>query len=241
MKLLFLTVIFICLTGITLMAQTGKAFPELKKMNAAGGIVFGYDTKTSRIWNISCGKLPASSPWHCDEGDFDKAGTLLARYANSSIKDSIQIFFTEGPSADPAFIFGSKNGRTIGRISALALYITGDGWIYSEGHVNNMFNQRRKFRLQQDTVIEIHQPYYYVGLKTVTTDTVTLYTEKSGTGVTARLSKGAAVEVLLCDTENNQSEKYYLIKTAFGLTGWLRLENDGGLQTVIKGLYFAGD
>jgi hypothetical protein len=42
--------------------------------------------------------------------------------------------------------------------------------------------------------------------------------------------------VLLADGEDN-----YLVKTAFGLVGWLRIPADSQEAKVIDGLFFAGD
>jgi hypothetical protein len=52
----------------------------------------------------------------------------------------------------------------------------------------------------------------------------------------ARVPKGSKVVVLL-----NQGD-YYLIKTSFGLVGWLKLPDEPlGSKPTIEGLFVAGD
>jgi len=167
----------------------------------------------------------------------------VATFKNSVIKDTLTIAFSFGMSMDPEFIFFNASHKIIARIYALELYMQSNGTIYSSGHTNNMFDKKRKFELKTDTILEVIQPFYYVGLTTTTTttDQLTLYTSQTGKDVVAIIPKNYEIEVLLAEfgKGNFSNEKYYLIKTKFGLTGWLRVDDTN--NTKVKELFFAGD
>ncbi len=154
--------------------------------------------------------------------------------------DKLLLTFNPGPSADPNFEFYKvKNDDFVFlfSIGATEIYIPDNGFIYVSGHTNNMFNKRRKFRYVNDSIVEIKQPFYYVGLSTTTEKPIKLYNDKKMTTVIASLPSGAPVEVVAA--EFSESAEYFLIKTSFGLLGWWKL--DHYYSHTIKGLYYAGD
>ncbi len=235
-------------TAISLSAncQTDILFPNLNKVTIDSSyrlakIVFGYDNKTTKLIRKKCFELSKTDNWYCDKEDAGAIIEKVGKFANLKITDSLQIVFDPGPSDDPEFIITKTNGKTVGAIAALEFYINSNGVIYTEGHTNNMFNKRRKFQLSQDTLIEIQQPFYYVGLKSKTTSAITLYQSKTGNEIIAQLPKNYDVEILLCDTEKNKSENFYLVRTDFGLVGWLRLTDDSKYNPPVLGLNFQGD
>ena len=61
---------------------------------------------------------------------------------------------------------------------------------------------------------EVPQELHFVGVPGTVTLPLTLYTDRTRKTVFARLSKGGKVTVLLA------SGRWYLVKTAAGLTGW---------------------
>ncbi|MBK9673469.1 MAG: hypothetical protein IPO70_14845 [Bacteroidetes bacterium] len=237
------TILF-CVYNLTAKSQIDISFPNLKKISVDTSfvkVIFGYDSKTTRLIRKKCFELPKTDQWHCDNEDAGEIIEIVGKYANDKISDSIQIVYDPGLSVDPEFIITKTNGKIMGRVAALEFYINNNGVIYSAGHINNMFNKRRKFQLYIDTLIEIQQPFYYVGLKTKTASPLTLYHSKSGNEIIAQLPKDYEIEVLLCDTEKNKSQKFYLVKTDFGLVGWLRLTDDSTFETPAKGLFYKGD
>ena len=179
---------------------------------------------------------------------------ITTRLSQTS-KSEYLVIFCEGMSVDPFFeiyrIVGEKQEidssfqiyaiinetkRKIGGISGLEIVIPDNGHVYVSGHTNNMFNMRRKFTLKDNQLEEIKQPFYYVGLVTETTQSVNLYADISSKEIVAQLPAGYGVEVLINKGNN------YLIKTPFGLTGWISIPfGTFSEQTPIKGIYFAGD
>lgn len=223
--------------------QKPTYFPNLKKIyidTVGKQFVFGYDAASIKLLNINCSRLPKTDYWYCGDGDPETI-TKLVQIHNKQIRDTLDIIFDTGPSDDFEFIVAKRGGKIIGRVNATEFYIMENNIIYTAGHTNNMFNKRRKFQILQDTLLEIRQSFYYVGLKSKTTAALTLYQSKTSNDVIAAVPKGYNVEVLLCDPGVDDSERLYLVKTEFGLIGWLRLKEDYSYDTPIEGLRFFGD
>jgi hypothetical protein len=145
--------------------------------------------------------------------------------------------YDEGPSADPYFMITPEGAKEPAvSISALHLYLPGNGSAYSSGHTDNMFDEHRKYAAHGVRIDETKQPYLYVGLEGKAKKDVTLYTGKDQKEVVAAIPKGTVMTVLLGDGEDN-----YLVKTAFGLVGWTHIAGDTQESQVIDGLFFAGD
>ena len=90
-----------------------------------------------------------SDPLFVSEGP-GTGNTKAMKTKISSSGSNYYVVFSSGPSADPEFIFykdGEFNQAAFS-ISALDIVIPGNGFIYSSGHTNNMFNKRRKFKVE---------------------------------------------------------------------------------------------
>lgn len=156
---------------------------------------------------------------------------------SANTQDYYVIDFDEGASDDPTFVIyreKDKKLQYICYIPGTMLVIPGDGNLYISGHTNNMFDQRKKFKLKKGKIIEVPQPYYYVGLETKVKKRINIYSTLQQQEVVATLLEGAPVTVLL------NRGKYYLLKTPFGIVGWIQID-EGSQETSIEGLYFAGD
>jgi hypothetical protein len=147
------------------------------------------------------------------------------------------IDFSAGGSLDPMFIIYRNEHqelKELGNILGLEITFPGDGFFYVTGHTNNTFNQRRKFTIRDDTLIEIQQPFYYVGLETLTKEDLDVYADFELTTCVAHLPKNTPITVLL------NTEDYYLIKTPRDILGWAKI-HVGQQDTMIEGLYYFGD
>lgn len=148
------------------------------------------------------------------------------------------IDFCEGPSWDPTFEIWRLEGDkliSIGEIPALEIIIPCNGYLYTSGHTNNMFNKKRKFTIENDELKEIKQPFYYVGLDSKAMEDIDIYSDINMSTVVEHVSKGAQLTVLM-----NYNDVYYLIKTEYGLLGWIKIAHSRN-DDIIKDVYFAGD
>jgi hypothetical protein len=243
----FILPLLVCLFLSTFQAfgQANNYFPQLTKIKIDGGmnpVVFGYHKSEAKLIRKKGHQLPKNDPWYCPDLDapcFEK----LAAFKNPQFKDSLYVLFSHGPSEDPNFIIATKTGKIVGNVNGLGLYLTSNNTFYVNGHTNNLFDKRRKFQIKSDTISEVTQPFYYVGLQSVTLKDIVLYKDKTSTEVVASLPKGYKVEVLLAEfgRPDFETEEYFLVRSEFGLVGWLRLNRDEPWDSVIKGLFFAGD
>lgn len=157
---------------------------------------------------------------------------------NCQVNEKYYIGFYPGPSDDYTIVIAvmntSKKIIPILEVNAIKVYIPGNGYIYTEGHTDNMFNQRRKYKILGNKITEVKQPFYYVGKKTKTTMAITLWSDKSQTTKVAVLPKDYEVGVVL------NSGSWYLLKTPFGLMGWHKIVS-GSTRTSLECIFYNGD
>jgi len=145
--------------------------------------------------------------------------------------------FDSGPSDDPSFTLTKEGSKEpAASIPGLHLYLPGNGSMYASGHADTMFDEHRKYVLKGGKIAETKQPYLAVGLEGKAKKDLTIYTTTAQKEAVAFIPKGAVMSVLVADGQDN-----YLVKTAFGLVGWVKIPADSQDATVIEGLFFAGD
>jgi hypothetical protein len=161
---------------------------------------------------------------------------VMRVYVDAAKKEQYEVYYSEGPSADPSYRL-SKVGQAENSISfgGEDLYIPGNGAVYVTGIMNRMFLQRRKYALVNGRFQEVTQPLLYVGMASIAQRDLKITATANGGAEIATIAKGSAVEILL-----NQGDDY-LLKTPFGLVGWLRITDIGLQDDVLKGLKFNGD
>jgi len=147
------------------------------------------------------------------------------------------IDFDSGPSADPSFVItDEKTGVVLGSIGGESLIIPGNGFIYVSGRANRLHQEQAKYTIRDGKLVEIAQPFSYVGLKSKAKVPLKLLAKKDGGEVIANVPEGESLEVVLRDGE------HLLIKTNFGLLGWWKMNTNVMADSAeIEGIYFAGD
>lgn len=239
------TILLFIFISLTSMAQTKSYFPNLARVSidTTYNIFFAYEKKCTQLINIPCYSLDKDNPYFCDQDSIIFDWVLVAKYKNDKIKDTLTILYSQGMSDDPSFTITNANNEIIKEINCLEFYINGSGTIYTSGHTNNMFDRRRKFQIQNDSIMEIIQPFNYVGLKGKTLKPITLYKDKTGNDIVAQLPKEYEIEILLAEgtTPDFAIDTLFLVKTDFGLIGWLRISEDDIYSTILKDFYYAGD
>jgi hypothetical protein len=166
--------------------------------------------------------------------------------------------FDPGPSEDPTFLLLPKAAcgkpasgvEPLLAVGATALIIPGNGFVYSMGQTNSYFDVRRKFEVRGGKVVEVKQPFLWVGggLRKVKrtplmdenepVSPVVLRSEKRPDApIVATVPLGGEVEVLLSEAPES---RWFLVRTAFGLVGWYQTPSEATLPDTLM-LYFAGD
>ncbi len=209
-----------------------KTFSQLTWVNANAnhddGSRFGYDAKKfTPTLRVCTQKMTCYDKY--------EPNTFLGTYRNEKV--TANIYYSEGPSTDPNFTINIDDKKW--NVAAENLAINASGTIYVSGNINHFFKKRRKFKITSDGVKEIKQPFLYVGVKGKLLKPAKLYSDKSYKNIVASLHKGYEVEVLLAEDNAN-----YLVRTQFGLVGWLHLKNEDNYafhKPLIRGLGFLGD
>jgi hypothetical protein len=241
-KKIILALLFYMFTNIV-GAQKDAYFTELiqKPILRTQNCFISYDTKVTTFYNTPSHLLKKTDPAYTNEFE-ETGGILVAKYKSTIFKDSLHIIFDMGASDDPNFLIYTKDKKRLFQIYCLQLCINANGTIYTAGHTNNMYNCKRKFQLQKDKIVEVKQPFNYVGVKGITKKAIVLYQDKVGSDIVANVSQNSEIEILLAPAaDNDQLDKLFLVKTKFGLVGWLRIAENEIFGAIIEELFFAGD
>ncbi len=233
MNLSRLVILTLSLTLISARAEEAdNSFPGLKSLPVPEDLTpfpgkLSYDPALTKVLD---------EPMSLEDGA-PEARRLVSTRINRENETRYFIDFDSGPSADPAFVITEeKTGVVIGSIAGESLTIPGNGFIYVSGRANNLHQAQAKYTIRDGKLVEIEQPFSYVGLKSKAKQPLKLLAKKDGGDVIANIPAGDALEVVLRDGE------HLLIKTNFGLLGWWKANaNVMADNAEIEGIYFAGD
>ena len=104
------------------------------------------------------------------------------------------------------------------------IIITDSGNIYMEYQLSSgrASNSIEKFKIENGKIVLIQQPFYYLGIKQNADASFTILCEPNEKStVVATIAKNTEVEVIGVKIIND--EKWILIKSGLGLTGWVKL------------------
>jgi len=202
-----------------------QSFDNLKVL-----VVEHYSAKFTIRYNPAVTKIINKK--EIDKTTDDECILAIETSISGNASEKTQIRASMAPSDDPHFSIGPEfewlNGEE--------LIIPGNGYVYTAGRGNEMFDVHRKFLYQNGKFVEVKQPFYYVGMSTETVKAVALYSDTDYKSVVASLPAGYKVEVVI-----NKGE-HYLVKTPGGLVGWVKIPEGSMSDTSpLKGIYYLGD
>jgi len=232
-RLAIFAVSFTLLTLISARAEEApSSFPGLKSLAVPEDLTpfpgkLSYDPALTKVLDEKMA---------VEEGAPD-ARRLVSTRIDRENETRYFIDFDSGPSADPSFVItDEKTGAVLGSIGGESLIIPGNGFIYVSGRANRLHQEQAKYTIRDGKLVEIEQPFSYVGLKSKAKVPLKLLAKKDGGDVIANIPVGDAVEVILRDGE------HLLIRTNFGLLGWWKMNTNVMADNAeIEGIYFAGD
>ena len=232
-RLAIFAVSFTLLTLISARAEEApSSFPGLKSLAVPEDLTpfpgkLSYDPALTKVLDEKMA---------VEEGAPD-ARRLVSTRIDRENETRYFIDFDSGPSADPSFVItDEKTGAVLGSIGGESLIIPGNGFIYVSGRANRLHQEQAKYTIRDGKLVEIEQPFSYVGLKSKAKVPLKLLAKKDGGDVIANIPVGDAVEVILRDGE------HLLIRTNFGLLGWWKMNTNVMADNAeIEGIYYAGD
>jgi hypothetical protein len=203
-----------------------------------------FDPGIQKITIITAKDLAREPTLPADEAKYQKfyeeAGVYMAYPLDvklkSGDKDYLVLRCDSGGSNDPQCVLSaSQDPEQEGvAIPGTLFVIPGDGCVYSGGHTNNMFSARAVSCRQDGKLRPVAQPFSYAGFQSKALRKLALYADKQNSGIVTTIAAGAFVEVVLQDGD------FFLLRDAFGLTGWAKLEQTQQ-ATDIEGFFYNGD
>lgn len=222
-----------------------QSFDKLKKaklLNA--GIEFWYDPAVTTISDVAiknAGESLSDEVRCFTEDEYIVAHGYVVAKTLIAPADTCYVVYVAG--WDEGFRFCRPRAeKELGALWAHGLLVVpGTGAVYTSHHRNN-FTARRKYELVNDSLVEVQQPYLYVGLKSKTLKEVKIYDTKEKSKLIATLPLGYEIEVLLAETDIFDGGKgFYLVRTSFGLCGWAELAVAQGEAVDVEGLMYLSD
>ncbi len=243
---------FFCLVAsFVLQAQS---FSHLKSLQTPVGTL-QYNPAKAKVINRPDPRLKDFSPFE------EPLLVLLETQLDAKNPKKYLIAFDPGPSDDPSYLIldatqtQTQIPKVLASLWALNMVLPANGMLYTSGHSNTMYDKHYKYELKGDTIVEVKQPFYYIGLESELYKPFTLYADREQKQAIAQLPKGSKITVVLAEEYPNPDmpdypKERFLLASPFGLTGWVTIEtmqadgsNDPNADyiTGIKGIYFAGD
>lgn len=139
------------------------------------------------------------------------------------------------------------------KVDGELVVVPGDGCMYSQQNAYADFRTTRKFCSNGALLSEVAQPFEYKGLKTVTVKSVDISEAPRRMKPFHRIPAHRFIEVILSthpSEKENHAGKWYLVRDAVGITGWVAADtlNKNGTSIdcvmgpqAIKDLCFSGD
>ena len=91
------------------------------------------------------------------------SGDVNLMLTRLSLNDNTEyyVIFSQGMSVDPAFYFFKKENtqKSVFSVVGEQLFMIGNGSFYVSGHANRMYNQKRKFKVENEEFTEVNQPF----------------------------------------------------------------------------------
>lgn len=205
-------------------------------------IQFTYPVNAVTLIMQPCDSLSEGDEWYCPEPVYSR-NWRVAEWNESFSQAGFTIYFSPGPSEDPEFIFIDHTGKRLGYIAGLKLEIHSDQIIYASGHSNTMYNKKRMYIIEVDTILEISQPFYHVGQKGNLLRNIDVFSDESLKQKQQQINQGEEIEIVfaLSGGKDESFEKIYLIKTNAGIMGYIRIENEDSYGALMEGFFYAGD
>ena len=227
MKILYLA--FLLLLCSSVLGQ--HKFENLDYRHLNKSVEIGYPKS-----NFEAIFIPCSSTNSCT--GFDQSAIMIGKY-NLEDKSFLNLYYSEGQSDDPQLIIEYHKKIILTEIGD-KFHFTGKS-LYVEGFSNSLFNKKRKLVFANDKFKEVKQPLYFVGIKGKLKREIKVYETKSLTSIVAILPKENPIEIVMAEFKEDDFAEYFLVKTKFGLIGWIKIETADQSGGLIDGLYFHGD
>jgi hypothetical protein len=220
------------------------AFPTLTFLDSGVSLV-AYRSDVSAVVDRLRSELPRSHPLYLDDGFEADDRLLLETAICDSDGQAYYVVFSEGPSADPSFYFikaDSSSDQPWAEVPGNTLAIPTLGAVYAANRYNNFFTKRTKYAYSPGGLHEVPQPFFFVGLKTQALKPITLYASPTEDSQVTQLPAGAEIEVLLTDDRQDDLHRTcFLVKTPFGLLGWVWVPETQYQSGLIEGISWWGD
>lgn len=151
------------------------------------------------------------------------------RYGTLQLSPSLKVYldYISDPMGGTYELIHVENNQVVGQLidsynTIESLYINGSGQLYVYSVPTGLCWGRTtyKYELQNDVLVEVQQPFYYVNDKSVSAKVDLLQAPVKNASKVASLQAGTEVNVIGVKYEEANNTLWFLIQTPLGLIGW---------------------
>ncbi|MDR3567207.1 MAG: hypothetical protein P4L43_04190 [Syntrophobacteraceae bacterium] len=213
-----------------------QAEVDLNGDGTAEKITFTTDTKTNKFTIAVAG---SSQSVEYEVPDDPPKGFSIVAIDKTDKYREIVVDCPGESDADTYYIF-AYDGKRLDKIGAFSRSVDfpGDGSVRVEDWTG-FWSSHDKYVLdrRKHTLKKVPQEFYYVGVSATVKKTFPMYTAPNQQTVVANVEPGSKVMILLSPAPLPEGSRWYLLKTADNLVGWIKEET---MQDHLDGIPWAG-
>ncbi len=252
----------LCLLSVSICISAAP-FPDLQKKEyklAAHAEVtelnrtyLSFNPKFYKEINILRKNLPKNDPLYMDEsfGPPREEDIVLGTIDLSGKNDIYYVLLSDFPSYDISYSFYKyeriKNAKSPLEfiepdfsIFAPSIIIPSNGNVYSYGHNNNSYSLKKKYLYKEGKIVELKQPFNYVGVASSSLKEQTIYSDLSLSSPLYMISKGSPVTIVAIHEDLKNNKEFFVVASEFGLVGYIQIDHSQP-ENQFSGFYYNGD
>ena len=251
----------LCLLGLSACIYAAP-FPELQKKEYKLAVhaeatelnrtYFSFNPKFYKEIYTLRKNLPKNDPLYMDESFGSGEEDIVLGTIDLSGKNEIYyVLLSDFPSYDISYTFYKyeriKNKKTPQEyiepdfsIYAPSVIIPSNGNIYSYGHNNNSYSLKKKYLYKEGKIVELKQPFNYVGIAANSLKEQTIYSDFSLSSPLYKISKGSPVTIVAIHEDIEKNKEYFVVASEFGLVGYTQIDHSQ-TENQFSGFYYNGD
>lgn len=217
------------------------SYPRLARVGRTSGVLLYPGTGAEVIDRLRSELPPTHAAYLGDAFGIDDRVLVRMRLPAAEGSEYF-VVHTDGPSGDPGFyLVDASTGRESPVIwgEVLALPESGEFAMYQR--TNTFFPKRKRVRVDGGELVEVAEPRYTVGLRTIALDSLFVVRSEQDSTIVARLGRGDSVEVLEASDESTTGRYPLWLRTASGVRGLVMLDMPQCPAALLRGLCFFGD
>lgn len=216
-------------------------FAALQSVGDSFHVVYFPNEIGRRVERLRSSYPPTDSLYAENESGLDDRVLLRVQPGGGS-GSAFFVLFTEGMSADPGFYSirerdGARSDIIWGEV--LAFVRPDSARLYQRS--NSLFARRRTLIVRDGILQVVREDPEPVDFSSIALGSLTIRRSATDTTVLERLRRGDSIRVLAARNVEGYGGELFLVRSARGTEGWVRLDSRQCPAALIRGICYYGD